>query len=367
MTEAPINIPAVVQPSKTPTQAKADSVSALLATSVARASELRLTPEETKELKEEFGDEAFRPGAAGKESLIYIEHAHLRDRLDKVLGMGQAVLVPLRLWQEEAKWTDSYGAEKTCVIVYVEAAFIVRGHYITQAVGDMAYYQNNPGQNYGDAVEGAETAALRRCAKKFGVGLQAWSKTWCEGWWMRKGTQTPQASGYDPAADFDPADAPHLPAPNFKGKRPPCPKCGKAESVIVGRPEYGGGFVCFKKKKGCGHKWDGKDVRTGEDAAPTSEYPPILAKVQASLDPDTVNLEILNGRILAAHKAIPGKHPERQKAWKLISDFAASYGFYYNHGNRRFQEGPVDADQAEAKESLADEAKRLQKEVDDMF
>jgi len=30
-----------------------------------------------------------------------------------------------------------------------------------------------------------------------------------------------------------------------------CPSCGKP-AIIVGKPEYGGGFVCFKKKGGCG-------------------------------------------------------------------------------------------------------------------
>lgn len=42
------------------------------------------------------------------------------------------------------------------------------------------------------------------------------------------------------------------------GKREPlsaCPHCGKTDSVIVGKPEYGGGFLCFAKKQGCGHKW----------------------------------------------------------------------------------------------------------------
>lgn len=34
-----------------------------------------------------------------------------------------------------------------------------------------------------------------------------------------------------------------------------CPVCG-AEAIIKGREEYGGGWLCFKKKGGCGHKWD---------------------------------------------------------------------------------------------------------------
>jgi hypothetical protein len=40
-----------------------------------------------------------------------------------------------------------------------------------------------------------------------------------------------------------------------KAPMPVCPKCNKSNSVIVGKAEYGGGFVCFGKKGGCGHKW----------------------------------------------------------------------------------------------------------------
>jgi hypothetical protein len=58
----------------------------------------------------------------------------------------------------------------------------------------MEYYPKNASQNYGDAVEGAKTAAFRRCAKELGVGLQAWKKDWCDGWWARKrsGARMPQ-------------------------------------------------------------------------------------------------------------------------------------------------------------------------------
>ena len=33
-----------------------------------------------------------------------------------------------------------------------------------------------------------------------------------------------------------------------------CPNCGK-EAIIKGKKEYGGGWLCFKKKDGCGAKW----------------------------------------------------------------------------------------------------------------
>lgn len=38
-------------------------------------------------------------------------------------------------------------------------------------------------------------------------------------------------------------------------ERPACPKCGTNKSVIKGKEEYGGGWLCFAKKGGCGEKW----------------------------------------------------------------------------------------------------------------
>jgi hypothetical protein len=43
-----------------------------------------------------------------------------------------------------------------------------------------------------------------------------------------------------------------------------CPHC-KAEAIIKGKQEYGGGWVCFKKKGGCGAKFnDGDSVIEGQ-------------------------------------------------------------------------------------------------------
>lgn len=53
---------------------------------------------------------------------------------------------------------------------------------------------------------------------------------------------------------------------------PACPACGSARAVIKGKEEYGGGFVCYGKKGGCGNKWGGEGkpadtvtVLTGEE------------------------------------------------------------------------------------------------------
>lgn len=64
---------------------------------------------------------------------------------------------------------------------------------------------------------------------------------------------------------------------------PPCPKCGKTNSTIKGKPEYGGGLVCFKD--GCKHKWStpefpacdkqGNPIVDAEPQKP-ADKPPVL-------------------------------------------------------------------------------------------
>lgn len=41
----------------------------------------------------------------------------------------------------------------------------------------------------------------------------------------------------------------------YRGGARKCPKCGK-ETIIKGKKEYGGGWLCFTKKGGCGEKWE---------------------------------------------------------------------------------------------------------------
>jgi hypothetical protein len=36
---------------------------------------------------------------------------------------------------------------------------------------------------------------------------------------------------------------------------PACPKCGTNEHVIKGKEEFGGGWLCWKNRGGCGEKW----------------------------------------------------------------------------------------------------------------
>lgn len=65
------------------------------------------------------------------------------------------------------------------------------------------------------------------------------------------------------------------------GKRK-CPKCS-AEAIITGKAEYGGGFLCFAKKGGCGAKFrDGDESITKQSvtAVPNPDIPEVINTVQ---------------------------------------------------------------------------------------
>jgi hypothetical protein len=65
------------------------------------------------------------------------------------------------------------------------------------------------------------------------------------------------------------------------GKRK-CPKCG-GEFIITGKAEYGGGFLCFAKKGGCGAKFrDGDESITKQSVAavPNPDIPEVINTVQ---------------------------------------------------------------------------------------
>lgn len=51
----------------------------------------------------------------------------------------------------------------------------------------------------------------------------------------------------------------------WRDRQRKCPSCGK-ETIIKGKQEYGGGWVCFKKKGGCGAKFeDGAQEIEGQE------------------------------------------------------------------------------------------------------
>lgn len=185
---------------QTPQEARIQSVNELLASAYAKASTLILTDNEKKRLEADFEDADFVRGAGGDENKIYLEYTALKKRLNEVIGSGQWADISRRSWNEEfqipAKPAIGKIPAKPASIgvhVYCDAVLLVRGVLVGEAVGEMIYYKNNASSNYSDAYEGAQTAAFRRCCKRFGIGLQAYSKDFCEQWKMKyKGFDRPE-------------------------------------------------------------------------------------------------------------------------------------------------------------------------------
>lgn len=57
----------------------------------------------------------------------------------------------------------------------------------------------------------------------------------------------------------------------FRNTEKKCPECG-AEAIIKGKKEYGGGWLCFKKKSGCGAKWQDGDAVIEDQADGKTEH-----------------------------------------------------------------------------------------------
>jgi len=65
-----------------------------------------------------------------------------------------------------------------------------------------------------------------------------------------------------------------------------CPECGQA-AIIKGKAEYGGGYLCWKKKGGCGAKFpDGTDFTA-----------PNVRQVDESLITEEARMNELRGQI----------------------------------------------------------------------
>jgi hypothetical protein len=78
----------------------------------------------------------------------------------------------------------------------------------------------------------------------------------------------------------------------WKGGARKCPECGK-EAIIKGKADFGGGWLCWQKKGGCGEKWpdgdqaiEGQSVDKVEHDSPADFYNTVLkmAKKRAFVD-----------------------------------------------------------------------------------
>jgi hypothetical protein len=109
----------------------------------------------------------WKPGKKGPD-IPYLSHIDYTRWFNEAFGHGAWNLVPSDL------------PKLTKGTVSREYVLFVHGRPIAFAVGEQDYFENNPQQTYGDALESTMSSALRRCAKHLGFGLELWDKDYMD-------------------------------------------------------------------------------------------------------------------------------------------------------------------------------------------
>jgi len=127
--------------------------------------EVKLTPEEERILNEPVNeaDVLIKPTGA-----IYLSHPSYTKWFNRAFGRLGWAIVPR---------STPMKSGRSVVCPYL---LYIHGHAAAFAMGEQEYHDNNADQSYGDALEATVASALRRCAKRLGVGLELWEPAWTQ-------------------------------------------------------------------------------------------------------------------------------------------------------------------------------------------
>lgn len=98
----------------------------------------------------------------------YLSHPAYTRWFNEAFGRLGWAIVP------RSKPIRQVSGEKVQVVV--PHMLYIHGQPAAFAMGEQEYSERNREQTYGDAVEATVASALRRCAKRLGVGLELWDK-----------------------------------------------------------------------------------------------------------------------------------------------------------------------------------------------
>lgn len=129
--------------------------------------EIALTPAEEAELAKPVNTEEIRIKPTGQ---AYLSHPSYTKWFNRAFGRTAWQLVPVSKPMMQGR---------SVVQPYV---LHLHGKPIAFAMGEQEYFENNREQTYGDALESTVASALRRCAKRLGVGLEMWDKGFLDDW-----------------------------------------------------------------------------------------------------------------------------------------------------------------------------------------
>lgn len=129
--------------------------------------ELKLTPEEELVLSEPVLDAEVlvKPTDAG---VVYLSHPTYTKWFNRAFGRTGWTLVPV----SKPSMLDNE--------ISVDYMLYIHRQPVAYAKGAQEYHASNKEQTYADAYEATQASALRRVAKRLGVGLELWDKRWCD-------------------------------------------------------------------------------------------------------------------------------------------------------------------------------------------
>lgn len=116
--------------------------------------------------------------------IAYLPHIVYTRWFNEAFGRTGWALVP----------TDA--PRKVDNLIIVTYLLYVHGVPVAQAKGEHEYQETNRRQTYGDVIESTVASALRRCAKRLGVGLEMWDKRWLEANVGRRNTRTAERGDF---------------------------------------------------------------------------------------------------------------------------------------------------------------------------
>lgn len=175
-----------------------------------------------------------------KSYLSSIKPAFVIERMNDVFGIGgyREIYREISVSSQE----KSYESRKALVF-----SATVHGTLMIPKYGiHLENFGGSDNEDAGDALKGACTDAFTKMCSHLGVGLEVY-----------KGRG-------DKGGDSQTA-------------APTCPDCKKSGAIIKGKEEYGGGYLCFGKKGGCGAKFtdaEMEQIKSGKVAEPAAAKPP---------------------------------------------------------------------------------------------
>jgi hypothetical protein len=132
------------------------------------ASMLKISDEEQKLLQSSVdpNEVEIRP-----DGLLYLPQVFVRDKLNRVFGIGQWALLQHATPKDPDK-------DK----LYFDGSLYVRGCFAARAVGEAEYHAENPLQSWASVYESAKSDCLVRCCKDLGIAKELWMPAFGRDW-----------------------------------------------------------------------------------------------------------------------------------------------------------------------------------------